>query len=110
MSNRLSFEAIIGDKKKRGQREQEGDDDGIGSTKCDGASSMSMANALSLFAPPSYRDVANELDLLDFVDENEKYEIVRSFAMQHIVPYMRGPSSQKAQEKKDSSTQSTCDS
>jgi len=55
-----------------------------------GDASMSMASALSLFAPPSARDVANELDLLDMVDENEKFEIVRSFAMQHIVPYMEG--------------------
>ena len=47
-----------------------------------------MATALSLFAPPAYRDVANELDLLDMVDENEQYEIVRAFAKKHIVPYM----------------------
>ena len=30
---------------------------------------------LSLFAPAGNRDVANELDLLDMVDENEQYEI-----------------------------------
>lgn len=54
-----------------------------------GAGPMSMASALSLFAPPADRDVANELDLLDMVDENEQYEIVRSFAEKHIVPYMR---------------------
>eukprot|EP00547_Thalassionema_nitzschioides_P014339 CAMPEP_0194237956 /NCGR_PEP_ID=MMETSP0158-20130606/4816_1 /TAXON_ID=33649 /ORGANISM="Thalassionema nitzschioides, Strain L26-B" /LENGTH=447 /DNA_ID=CAMNT_0038972097 /DNA_START=84 /DNA_END=1427 /DNA_ORIENTATION=- len=56
-----------------------------------GADAMSKASALSLFAPPAYRDVANELDLLDFVDVNEQYEIVRSFAEKHIVPYMRAP-------------------
>lgn len=50
---------------------------------------MSMASAFGLFAPPAYREVANELDLLDFVDVNEQYEIVRSFAEKHIVPYMR---------------------
>lgn len=50
---------------------------------------MNMASTLSLFAPPAYRDVANELDLLDFVDVDEQYEIVRSFAEKHIVPYMR---------------------
>ncbi|CAJ1953891.1 unnamed protein product [Cylindrotheca closterium] len=50
--------------------------------------SMSMADSLSLFAPPASRDVGNELDLLDMVDESEQYEIVRSFAAKHIVPYM----------------------
>ncbi len=51
---------------------------------------MDMATALSLFAPSSNRDVANELELLDMVDKAEQYEIVRSFAMRHIVPYMTG--------------------
>jgi hypothetical protein len=50
---------------------------------------VNMASRLSQFAPPSERDVANELDLLDMVDEHEQYEIVRSFAAKHIVPYMR---------------------
>ena len=63
-----------------------GDEGGV----TDSNSFTNMANALSLFAPPSFRDVANELDLLDMVDENEKYEIVRSFAMQHIVPHIAG--------------------
>lgn len=53
---------------------------------------MGMASALSLFAPLSSRDVAKELDLLDKMGENEKYEIVRSFAMQHIVPCTKGDS------------------
>ena len=56
----------------------------------DESAPMSMANALSLFAPPADRDVANELDLLDMVDADEQYEIVKSFASKHIVPYMRG--------------------
>jgi hypothetical protein len=47
-----------------------------------------MARALSLLAPHS--GVANELDLLDLVDEDEQYEVVRSFAAKHIVLYMRG--------------------
>jgi hypothetical protein len=47
-----------------------------------------MARALSILAPHS--DVANEMDLLDMVDEDDQYEIVRSFAAKHIVPYMRG--------------------
>lgn len=51
---------------------------------------MKMATILSLFAPPADRDVANELDLLDMVDESEQYEIVRSFAVEHIAPYMTG--------------------
>jgi hypothetical protein len=52
---------------------------------------MSMASVLSLFARPTDRDVANELDLLDMVDDvNEQYEIVRSFAEKHIVPHMTG--------------------
>jgi hypothetical protein len=34
---------------------------------------------LCRFAPHSNSDVANELDLLDMVDEAEQYEIVRSF-------------------------------
>lgn len=50
---------------------------------------MNMASTLSLFAPPAYRDVANELDLLDFVDVDEQYEIIRSFAEKYIVPNMR---------------------
>ena len=50
---------------------------------------MNMASTLSLFAPPAHRDVANELDLLDFVDADEQYEIVRSFMEKHILPYMR---------------------
>jgi hypothetical protein len=50
-----------------------------------------MASALSLLALHS--SVANELDLLDLVDEDELYETVRSFAAKHIVPYMRGQSS-----------------
>ena len=50
---------------------------------------MNMANALSLFAPPADRDIANELDLLDMVNESEQYEIVRSFAEKHTVHYMR---------------------
>ena len=56
----------------------------------DGSGPISMANALSLFAPPAERDVANELDLLDMVDADEQYEIVKSFASKHIVPYLRG--------------------
>jgi len=55
-----------------------------------GGDYMSMASALSLFAPPGSRDVANELDLLDMMDTNEQYETIRSFAMKHIVPYMKG--------------------
>lgn len=54
-----------------------------------GAGPMSMVDALSLFAPSADRDVANELDLLDMVDENEEYEAVRAFAAKHIVPFMR---------------------
>jgi len=56
----------------------------------DGEPSMSMADSLSLFAPSASRDVGNELDLLDMVDESEQYEIVRSFVGRHIVPYMTG--------------------
>lgn len=55
-----------------------------------GKAPASMAEQLSLFAPPAQRDVANELDLLDMVDEAEQYEIVRSFALKYIVPFMRG--------------------
>ncbi len=62
----------------------------LNGTGGDGSAPMSMANALSLFAPPADRDVANELDLLDMVDADEQYEIVKSFASKHIVPYMRG--------------------
>lgn len=51
---------------------------------------MGAAQFLSLFAPPSSRDVANELDLLDMIDEAEQYEIIRSFAAKHIVPSMMG--------------------
>lgn len=55
-----------------------------------GTQAMGAARFLSLFAPPSSRDVANELDLLDMVDEDEQYEIIRSFAAKHIVPSMTG--------------------
>jgi hypothetical protein len=55
-----------------------------------GGAAVNMASTLSLFAPPSERDVANELDLLDMMEESEQYEIVRSFAAKHIVPYMTG--------------------
>jgi hypothetical protein len=55
-----------------------------------GGAPMNLASALSLFAHPTDRDVANELDLLDMVDESEQYEIVRSFALKHIVPFMTG--------------------
>jgi len=50
----------------------------------------SRTMALRLLAPHSNSDVANELDLLDMVDEAEQYEIVRSFAAKHIVPHMTG--------------------
>jgi hypothetical protein len=56
----------------------------------DGNRTMDMARALRRFAPHSNSDVANELDLLDMVDETEQYEIVRSFAAKHIVPFMTG--------------------
>jgi len=58
-------------------------------TRNGGSAPMSMASALSLFAPPADRDVANELDLLDVLDPDEQHEIVKSFAMKHIVPRMR---------------------
>lgn len=58
----------------------------------DGDQTIHMAQALRLFAPHSDSDVANELDLLDFVDEDEQYEIVRNFAAKHIVPHMTGQS------------------
>ena len=57
-----------------------------------GSTPMRMAHALSLFAPPADRDVANELDLLDMVEPDEQYEIVSSFASKHIVPYMHSQS------------------
>lgn len=63
-----------------------------GATNAEGSAGAetNVAAALSLFAPPSARDVANELDLLDMMDEREQYETIRSFASKHIVPYMRG--------------------
>jgi hypothetical protein len=56
-----------------------------------GSGSMNMAQMLSLFAPPGDRDIANELDLLDMVDVDEQYEIVRAFFAKHVVPYMVPP-------------------
>ena len=73
-----------------GQGSSSGRSHQAGQAGDNGSSSMNMAHRLSLFAPPSFRDVANKLDLLDMVDENEKYEIVRAFAMQHIVPHIAG--------------------
>jgi hypothetical protein len=54
----------------------------------DGNYATDVARALRRFAPHS--DVANELDLLDIVDETEQYEIIRNFAAKHIVPYTTG--------------------
>jgi hypothetical protein len=45
-----------------------------------GEAPMSMGSALSLFACPTDRDIATELDLLDMVDESEQYEIICLFA------------------------------
>jgi hypothetical protein len=56
-----------------------------------GNQTTDMTRALSLLAPHS--GVANELDLMDLVDEDEQYEIVWSFAAKHIVLYMRGQTS-----------------
>ena len=72
------------------RNDRSGQQRSIRGTGGDGSPPMSMANALSLFAPPADRDVANELDLLDMMDVDEQYEIVKSFASKHIVPYMRG--------------------
>jgi hypothetical protein len=49
---------------------------------------LDMARARR-FAPHSNSDVANELDLLDMVDEAEQYEIVRSFAAETYCPLRR---------------------
>ena len=51
---------------------------------------MGATEFLSLFAPSSSRDVANELDLLDMVDAAGQYDIVRSFVAKHIVSSMTG--------------------
>lgn len=48
------------------------------------------AELLRLLAPQYNNEVADQLDLLDMVDEDEQYEIVRSFAANHIVPHMIG--------------------
>ena len=48
------------------------------------------AEFLRLLAPQYNSEVADQLDLLDMVDEDEQYEIVRSFAANHIVPHMTG--------------------
>ena len=55
-----------------------------------GSPTVNVARGLRLLAPHLNSDVANELDLLDMVDEDEQYEIVRSFAAKHIVPHMTG--------------------
>ena len=48
------------------------------------------AEFLRLLAPQYNSEVADQLDLLDMVDEDEQYEIVRSFAADYIVPHMTG--------------------
>jgi hypothetical protein len=55
----------------------------------DGNRTMDMARALCRFAPHSNSDVANELDLLDMVDEAEQYETF-GLSPKHIVPYTTG--------------------
>jgi len=51
---------------------------------------MDKAYVLRRLAPRYNDDVADELDLLDMVDQSEQLEIIRSFAMKHIVPHMYG--------------------
>jgi len=51
---------------------------------------MDKVDVLRRFAPRYNDDVADELDLLDMVDQSEQLEIIRSFAMKHIVPHMYG--------------------
>ena len=49
-----------------------------------------IANALQFFAPPSGRGIADELDLLDMVDEAEQCKIVQSFVAKHMVLFATG--------------------
>lgn len=51
---------------------------------------MDKIKVLHHLAPRYNAGVADELDLLDMVDEAEQLEIIRSFAMKHIVPHMYG--------------------
>mmetsp|Transcript_5658 Transcript_5658/g.12418 ORF Transcript_5658/g.12418 Transcript_5658/m.12418 type:complete len:500 (-) Transcript_5658:259-1758(-) len=51
---------------------------------------MDRVAVLRHLAPQHSGDIADELDLLDMVDEADQHEIVMSFAMKHIVPYMTG--------------------
>lgn len=61
-----------------------------------GASNMGVAESSSLLVSPFSRgDVEKEFDILDMVDENEQYEVIRSFAARPILPYMRGPKSEQ---------------
>lgn len=51
---------------------------------------MDSVTVLRHFAPQYNDDIADELDLVDMVNEAEQHEIIRSFAMKHIVPHMTG--------------------
>ena len=51
---------------------------------------MRAVDILRSLAPHYNGDVADQLDLLNMVDEGEQYEIVRSFAANYIVPRMTG--------------------
>ena len=51
---------------------------------------MRAAEFLRLLAPQYNSEVADQLDLLGMVDDDEQYEIGRSFAANHIVPHIIG--------------------
>ena len=56
-----------------------------------GSDSMNLAEAMSLFAPAADRDIANELDLVDMLeDPEEQYELVSRFVAKNILPYITG--------------------
>ena len=58
----------------------------------DAEGGMQMSDSVALLGrlAPHYRssDVGNILDLLDMLDEEEKYDFVRSFVLSEIVPYV----------------------
>ena len=91
-AKRQPFQAILKciTRQRKRQRDFDGDDDKSAECWDSETNRMSVADSLSLLAPAASRDVGNELDLLDMVDESEQYDIIRSFTAKHIVPFMRG--------------------
>ena len=88
---RLSSGSAPGDGPSHSSNNDRGFSFHCGGNHCESKQTgMSAADVLRSLAPQYNSDVADQLELLDMVDEGEQYEIVRSFAAKHIVPRITG--------------------